>query len=372
MRICGFLSCLLACPFLGCAIHPDTQDFSRDMVADIVFHVQCEAKRAITNALAREYLRGALHDVVASDARLQNSAFDQIIPIDEIDEFAAHLEKTALNLNFRFITTEDDDLTTTGSVKVPISQGSFTIGWDAGAEKQRKTDQVVRFTDSFGQLEAQNCSPESPRRNFVYPVTGHIGLQATFDNFVRIAAQQRGEGNLIFNDEITFTTRLIGAVNPSVVLVPDLGRLIQASATALAAREDLHRLTLTFKQVRTIAQEHARLDAKNEEREKELEFIRSQHRIPQRVQLVTNKPNEVIIPLGVYRDLSETQRKELLEGRGPAIGFTAEKVEDISLPPVRAPSTEQLIRGTKREAERDFIIEDTLRTQQEILDRIDR
>ena len=357
----------------GCSLHPNTQDFSRSMVADIVFHVQCEANRAIQTALNDENLFTALQDTIEADKEFRNAPEVQL---SDIQKFRKHLLKTALNLNFQFIITEDNDLTSKGGVTIPIVEGAFTIGWDAGTNKQRKTDQTVKFSDTFKELTNLQCEQREPRRNYLYPVVGQVGLQDTFDNFVKIAARQRGSEMSGFSDQIIFDTLIRGSVTPSVRLVPAAGRLITANLNAAAMRNDRHFVTLTFAQVKTTAQKRAAQKLAQtiaaKAIEDELALARLKKKIPQRVQIVTHKGNEVIIPLGATT-------KPLPKGRAasPLSGFTTEQIDDsdpdfFEVPRASAPSESDQVEAAKRAAERDFIIQETLRIDRELLDQLER
>ena len=106
MRRFVLTAVLCASGLTGCAIHPQTDDLSRDSLPEIVMKIRCEAKAAIL----------------------------QVFP-DETD----YLRSTSVGFKFEFTMKENDDLGSNGTVKIPISFGSFTMGWESGLQKERRT-----------------------------------------------------------------------------------------------------------------------------------------------------------------------------------------------------------------------------------------
>lgn len=200
----------------GCSIHPQTEDFSREYLPDIVYRVRCEARQAILD----------------------------VIPSDPNDPWS-YLRKSGVTFDFQFTLTERDDATTFGGVTFPVTYGSVKIGWDAGLKKERVTTLAVNVTNAFEKLIAlPDCEP-SARRTFKYPITGNIGLKETFTNFATLARQNTGLFKE-FSDQIRFTTDVYASVNPSVRLVPQVGRLVTAEGTLKGQRIDVHQLKMAF------------------------------------------------------------------------------------------------------------------------------
>lgn len=366
----------------GCSIHPDTQDFSRDMTADIVFHVQCEAQKAINTALEYERLDYALTYLKKTNPR----AFGPVDSYKDFREaFKTHLLNTGLTQNFIFTLTENDDLTSEGAVKIPISTGSFTLGWDAGAEKQRKTTQTIEFNNSFKELQSLNCTMDDRRKNFIYPITGDIGLQDTFNNFIRIAARQVGTDLSAFSDAVEFKTLLNGKISPSINLVPSAGRLITASADLNLKRTDQHEVTLTFKQAQTWMQKDMEDSAEDKlarEIKRKIIIAKELNKIPIRVQLVDATGNKTIdLTKPTFgRPQFDRNEKELTPGTRDdskrtmsAPGFTTQDLEPSSPSYTRSRSTSSdLAEEAKRGAQEDARRLELLKYNRQILEKLDK
>lgn len=244
----------------GCSIHPQTEDFSREYLPDIVYKIRCEARQAIID----------------------------VIPTDPSDPWS-YLHGSGVTFDFLFTLTERDDATTLGGVTFPVTYGAFRIGWDAGLKKERVTTLAVNVTNSFKKLLAlDDCEPAA-RKNIKYPITGNIGLHETLTNFANLARQNTGLFKE-FSDQLKFTTDVYASVNPSVRLVPSVGRLITAEGTLKGQRIDVHQVKLSF-----LPAEHpndkknriARLKADYEEaRTLRLSELEAEKRLPDRVMIV--------------------------------------------------------------------------------------
>lgn len=120
MRIL-YIFLLAAIPLNGCAIHPRTEDFSREMLPDIIARIRCETKAAIESVFPNP------HDP---------------------------LRGTAIVYAFEFTMTENNDATSKGSIKIPVTLGALTIGWDGGLTKSRETLQKITVGNDFPRLLA--------------------------------------------------------------------------------------------------------------------------------------------------------------------------------------------------------------------------
>ena len=108
---------LLGGLMVGCATHPDTENFSREMIPTIVHKARCEARAAILE--------------IAPDSK-------------------DSLRQTGVVMDFSFDLTENNNASTKGAVVVPINLGTFTIGWSAGrAARGRPTSRSRSRTASI-------------------------------------------------------------------------------------------------------------------------------------------------------------------------------------------------------------------------------
>jgi hypothetical protein len=165
----------------------------------------------------------------------------------------------AVAYDFDFKITEDDNFDAGLGFKIPYtSASSFALNANGSLHKQRMGDRAFKAQETFADMVARDiwCAGFKPReRNVVYPITGSIGLQKVVETFVAISEQ--GGGKDLFVDTITFTTTISGSVNPVLTLapVPSSFRLVNANATLLADRTDVHKvaISLAFPQDKTLA-----------------------------------------------------------------------------------------------------------------------
>ncbi|MEQ1719015.1 MAG: hypothetical protein ABL907_24025, partial [Hyphomicrobium sp.] len=213
-----------ACGLLltACAIHPLIEDLTSDALPDIVMKVRCEAKAAILKHFP-----------------------------DEKDP----LRWTSVAFKFEFTMKENNGVSSTGSVKIPISFGSFTMGWDAGLGKERRTIQTFGLGDNFTRLAGLPCENVAPGRNYLYPVTGEVGLMKTIESYGRLVRQNPGAFKGEISEVLRFQTDWKGSLKPSWNLVPLSKQVIGMAADATANRSDVHQVTLEFKPLLTEAQE---------------------------------------------------------------------------------------------------------------------
>jgi len=94
------------------------------------------------------------------------------------------------------------------------------------------------------------CSSDLPRpssKQWIYPITGNIGLNEVVDTFIELINLKAGTTNM--SEELEFTTKLLGGIKPEVALsklVPNQLRLISAELDAQADRTDVHKVTVTL------------------------------------------------------------------------------------------------------------------------------
>lgn len=241
----------------GCSIHPQTEDFSRSVVPDIVTTIKCEAQQAILAHITAEN---------------------------------KWLIKSGLGLAFFFEMAENNDRTASGSFVFPVTQGLFRLGYSAGIRKVRKTTQRLSTVDAFEDILRIDCTGKGRQKNFIYPITGNIGLDATFRNYVRVMAQHIDASQVSeFTDEVQFTTGLGSTVTPSIDLRPVSGRFIDAELNLTDGRVDVHRVTLSFTIPRTELQEAMRLTKAKRARALEIAKLIEERAIPTQVQIVDDK-----------------------------------------------------------------------------------
>ncbi len=220
-------------------------------------------------------------------------------------QLQGHHNRASVTYDFEFILTEDNDLgSSNGAVVVPISLGSITFGWTAGIEKQRQAIQKVRFADTFQGLEDLDCAADGVRKNYIYPITGSIGLGEVFRNFFALNTYRPGTKLQVFSDELRFNTTLSAAASAQLVLTPAIGRRIEANLSGFAGRIDDHRVIITIDAGKTDAQQHQADLIETEKRDNALIRIAQEKALPSLVQIVDSNEQVITPPIAI---ISETK-----------------------------------------------------------------
>jgi hypothetical protein len=161
---------------------------------------------------------------------------------------------TTAVFEFVFTVTENNNLTSTGTVTWPITIGVITLGYDVGDKKTRESDRKIRLVSTFGELVdfAETCGwlptleARIPR---MYPIVGKIGLQEVIQDYMQVSDLKSGKfhpGNTAdsYTDKIIFTTTVNAGLNPGIKLDKRMGQLIEASVDFDVDRKDVHQLAV--------------------------------------------------------------------------------------------------------------------------------
>ena len=282
---------LLSLSLLGCSIHPLPEDASGVKTTEIVRRIRCEARDGVRQKIAVWLMyRGSIDDpeaarlgpLIADDPRaLDTFKQDQkrlkSVTLAYINLFA----KSVISYNFTFDMTELNNLDATVDLaKVFKSSNSTdTLALGAGLDRSRENVRTFTISDSFDvlvyQLNASTyCDGASHGPNFIYPITGKIGIAEMIDTFVDLtifgnlasssssssgsssnalasankptkSAQKGGDssgGLSAMGDTVTFTTKLSGSATPKIVIAPVTSGLADASLVAALSRTDVHKL----------------------------------------------------------------------------------------------------------------------------------
>lgn len=207
----------------GCATHPLPDDVSRKTTYDIVKRMRCEIRDGIAK-----------------------SSFPIDLPLSTV----------WVGFDFILTMTEDNDATA-GKLKFvnPVSGGSFSLDLGASSEKSRINERTFRVVDSLQRIsEEGGCDAESQRKNFVYPITGHIGLDEMVVTFSRIKSLTpirtvTDTSTNVFTDKLTFTTTLTAGATPELkVAAAQVGsiELTESSIMGSVTRKDDHKVTVAL------------------------------------------------------------------------------------------------------------------------------
>ena len=161
-----------------------------------------------------------------------------------------------IGLRFIFTITENNNKTGNASFRMPFTGGTCTIGLKAGSEKARANERIVNIVESFSDLVLERedycIDAPKPRKHWVYPITGNIGLAEVIGTYITIVDSTKVVGT--FTDKLTFTTKLFGGVKPEVVLsqfVPKKLRIASADIDVNADRTDVHEVRIAITDTRS-------------------------------------------------------------------------------------------------------------------------
>jgi hypothetical protein len=246
----------------ACGVRPLPQDVTAYNTSDIVRHVRCETREAVTNQLLA-WLddRGAHGDPaairVAADIRAKKDVrtirYDDLQPstLDAINLFA----DTAIAYVFTFdMTVERDNGFSFNFLNVFQSGNKGTLGVGAGVNLSRNNTRTVPIADTFGDLYANvsnaYCDNELKEANYLYPITGKIGMDEQISDFVDNSVLNHlsgkdgsSSGPATESDNLNFETVVSGSVSPKIVMAGGNG-LADASFSGSITRTDKHRVTI--------------------------------------------------------------------------------------------------------------------------------
>lgn len=244
----------------GCSVHPLPDDVTRDSTISIVQKIRCEARDAIRMRLSHMLLESG----VPSSERIGQELAEEKRDLHQIyikDLDAASLAKmkrfyeVGIGYSFEFTIEETDTASGSSVFSFPFTGGTFAVGVTAGEDRGRRNIRTFTIIDTVKELaESTFChlgDPVAP--NFKYPITGTIGIEEMFGTFYQLV---RDTGRLdhqgkspAFSDQLTFTTRMGGGVNPTVVLAPVVKdfRLTSGGVNVGAERRDQHQVIIAIK-----------------------------------------------------------------------------------------------------------------------------
>ncbi len=204
---------------VGCSIHPLPDDLSRKSTYDIVQKIRCEAKAAVTN-------------------------YGQKL-------------NSAIVYAFYFNINEHNDASAGFTLTNPLAgaASSFDLTANGLAGTIRDGRRSFEVLDTFDDLRKMNCSRDR-EVNWVYPLTGDVGMYDSVATFIRIqqaagpdGVDEAGKPKVFtFADTLTYTTTFTGGATAKVALAPftDQLRLTAASSGLSGSRMDVHKVTVTM------------------------------------------------------------------------------------------------------------------------------
>ncbi|MBR1034467.1 hypothetical protein [Bradyrhizobium liaoningense] len=257
MRTVNWVGCILVAGLGGCSFYPIPDDVGYSKTEEIVRYARCEMRSAVIYYM----LSQGLIDLPATPERIAaqiaaargklKTAPKSLTPVQK--ELLLKLAKVAVVYAFDFDIKEHNNTGASAGFKLPwMTSNVLDAGASASLDLTRQGHRVFTSEDSWDELLAnpKRClgvfeQPENPG-NFVYPLTGSIGVGRVVKTFIDI--EQQGGAKDSFVDTLTFTTEASGGADAALKLepVPNQFRPVAATAAISASRLDIHKLTLSL------------------------------------------------------------------------------------------------------------------------------
>lgn len=165
------------------------------------------------------------------------------------------INNTTISMQLDFRITENNNATTNGTITWPIHLGSVSLVYKAGKEKTRVAQRVVHLTSTLQELSNQtslgctgNNVATSNNRTRIYPIVGNVGIGEFIHQYFKIINDVRiPTKSDTFTDTLTFTTKLLGQVNPTIQIKPVSPSLIEAGLDLNTDRTDVHEVSIQMK-----------------------------------------------------------------------------------------------------------------------------
>jgi hypothetical protein len=259
----------------GCAIHPLPEDVSGVPTYVIVRQIRCEARQAIIDT-ALGWLTSEKNQIEGKvDLDSRNIGLEFLLHRRPIQQFSPKLFKNreiaaivATFFGTGVAYTFDLDMSEVNNVDPQIDllkifpNAKLTIGIKGGFDRKRENERLFTISDSFSgliRLPSDYCFDPTNGRdyvvsaNYIYPITGRIGVKRMIEDFVELTLfanlggpKEKPTGPPTLVDQLQFTTLISGSVTPTITFTP-VGtgwQVMDASLPVSANRMDLHKVTI--------------------------------------------------------------------------------------------------------------------------------
>jgi hypothetical protein len=245
----------------GCAVHPLPEDVQPKNTPEIVQHIRCEAKKAIQdNAidLLREPRLPESDRVLAQELEDNPLKFRTLKAGDIKDEIARNFYLKYINsgiaYSYTFDMAEENNNNTELDFGRMLTANTVSLKLTGMANLTRDANRQFIVSDTFdGLLKTRLCDEvvlSGP--NIFYPIAGKIGLKETISSFIRLnqddilkAKKDDNGGEILYSDQLKFTTAYGGSVNPGVMINPTKTfMLTQAMVKSQYTRTDMNQVII--------------------------------------------------------------------------------------------------------------------------------
>jgi hypothetical protein len=253
MRMFKWIGFIFAGGLGGCAIHPIPDDVSPYTTQQIVRFGRCEMRDEVIEYINYNYINRMYGTSFTGPqiAKLIKPLHDKK-HLTEDESHLLRLGKVGVVYSFDFNITENNKAGADAGFRLPGLTSVLDAGATAGLDLTRQGQRVFGTEDTWEELMSRPTlcpPPELPQGlpgNFIYPLTGSIGVRPVVRTFIDI--DEQGGAKDHFVDTLTFTTQANAGANATLKVdpVPNQFRLVSATAAASASRLDVHKLTLSL------------------------------------------------------------------------------------------------------------------------------
>jgi hypothetical protein len=261
----------------GCSIRPLPEDISGVDTYHIVRRIRCEARDYLRHAIIvwlddmADRTGDPLPRGLALQYRNDPDAFvrfhSRLFPGPRYAQVRRLIDlfyDAGIAYNFDLTMSEDNDLAGDVNFLKPLTRPKFTLGISAGAKRKRTNNRLFTVTDTFSFLvtkldvpgsSPRYCDDQIVQENYIYPITGRIGIGKLIRSFIELTAfanlagkdaRPGGGGAPTMADKLTFVTTINASATPRVEFAPlgEAFQLANASLTGSAVRTDMHQVTI--------------------------------------------------------------------------------------------------------------------------------
>jgi hypothetical protein len=250
----------------GCSIHPLPENVTELNTYQIIQQIRCEAREGVIDSVLT-YMASPENATDRSRelAKHYREHPDQIRALSprhlqgQMQAVTNFFWNTGIAYNYELVMTEMNNLNGGINLLDPFSRGSLALGLKGNFDRQRQNTRTFTITDRFGDLiqkvDPQDCDGRVRGPNYVYPITGKIGIEGMIHAFVYMTlfgnlgkSKDAPKGPPTLVDALEFTTTIGGSAAPKITFTP-MGSGLQvadASLTGEVSRKDVHKVIVAL------------------------------------------------------------------------------------------------------------------------------
>jgi len=196
----------------GCATVPPITERDYVKVADILYSVECELKEAV----------------------------------DYLGVYYSFAKEQLVQVNYALRVVETGSGSGNANLVVPISNGTFTIGFTGGLTRQATRDTNLTVGYETWDLE---CRPPDQSGTVPTRLEGGVGLYNWLLNATEALSKAK-ETPEAMSYRVDFDILAQASVNPRIAILKTSGRAFGADITLAGTRENLHSVQISVAQIK--------------------------------------------------------------------------------------------------------------------------